>query len=300
MKKVMHPNALKILVIVVLVLLALMIATSSGSGAFLSNIFGFLTTPVQKMSTSVTDGVAEFIDLDALTTDELKARVQELTAENDALKKEMVEYYNLQQENEQLRSQLNIQEERPEYELQSAAVIMRDPNDLFMGFSIDKGYLAGISPGDPVMTDSGLVGQIKDVYATTSTVVTIFSEDLKISAFSKLHDESGVLSSDLIMAGSGTLRLNDLPSNTKITEKTIITTSGASGMYPKDLVIGYVVEVRQSDYDVSKYAIVKPYTDIKGVKNVTVITGFPGKDEEMPEMDLGGDAGTHEDTEANQ
>ena len=69
-----------------------------------------------------------------------------------------MDYETLKQENDQLKTQLGLEEEEPENELRAASVIGRDPNDVFYGFSIDQGTLSGVTQGAPVITDKGLVG----------------------------------------------------------------------------------------------------------------------------------------------
>ena len=99
------------------------------------------------------------------------------------------------------------------------------------------------------------------------------------------------------MAANGTLRLNYLKNDTEMYDGAIITTSGAGDNFPKDLVIGYVLSVEQSENDISKYAVIQPYEDIKTVKDVFVVTGFPGKDDEGPDINMENPT-TDEDPEA--
>ena len=145
-----------------------------------ASLLGFVTSPMQSVSTQVTGSVTEFVDLDALSRDELKSMIDSLTQENAQLRDQLVDYENTLQENEQLKVQLEITEEEPENTLRAATVIGRDPNDVFYGFSIDQGTLNGVEAGDPVITQNGLVGIVSQAYATTSKVTTLLSEDVKV------------------------------------------------------------------------------------------------------------------------
>lgn len=299
MKGFFKTNTFKIMLIIVMVLLIIIIYTAAAGGSFLSNTLGFVTTPMQKVSVAATDAANEFLNLDALSNEELKEMAEKLSSENSELRRMLVNYYDMEQENQQLRTLLDIQDENKDAQFYPASVIQRDPNDVFYGFAIDKGSLAGISVGDPVIVNQGLVGVVSEVYATTSMVTSLYSEDVKVASISKELDEIGVISSDIYMAANGTLRMNYLMNNTKIHEGSIITTSGAGGNFPKDLVIGYVVSVEQSENDISKYAIIQPYADIKNVKDVFVMIGFPGKNEEMPDIEIENPV-TDEDAEAQK
>ena len=91
------------------------------------------------------------------------------------------------------------------------------------------------------------------------------------------------------------LRLSYLSSDTQVEAGDIVTTSGAGGTYPKDIIIGQVQSVQKSETDISYYAVVKPYEDLTTVQDVFVIIDFPGAGEEIP-MEQGEDDGG-EDTE---
>ncbi len=279
MREVFRASGWKKLIVAVAVLLSLQVITAKGSGRIFSHILGVATTPMLKLTANAADKVNEYLDLDAMTKEELKEQNAALSKENIELRKQVIDYYNMVEENKQLKQQLKIQEQNPEVVHVAATVIARNPNDVFYGFSIDKGSLAGIREGDPVISEEGLVGVIAEVYSTTSKVKSLFSEDVKVASISKYYKESGVIGSNTMLAANGLLRMDYLLNDTKIQPGALITASGVGGVYPADLVIGYVTEVSQSEYNVSKYAIVQPYADIKKVKDVFVVTDFPGKDE---------------------
>ena len=48
-------------------------------------------------------------------------------------------------------------------------------------------------------------------------------------------------------------------------------------MYPRNLPIGTVKNVKNSEYDVSLYAEITPFADVKTVRDVMVITSFQGQ-----------------------
>ena len=161
----------------------------------------------------------------------------------------------------------------------SAAVISRDPAELFGGFTIDQGRLSGISVNDPVITSEGVVGWVSKVEATTSYVTTMLSPDTNIGVISKEKRESGVVSSDLLLADQGLVRMSYLTDETKLEEGDIITTTGLAGIFPKDLIVGQVKSLEVSDGGVTRCALIEPYVDVKEVHDVFVITDFYGKGE---------------------
>ena len=280
MRDFLKGSSFKALIITVVVLLGLMIYTASAGGSLIASIMGFVSTPMQSVATEVTDNVVEFLDLDGLSKDELKEMVTALQEENSRLYDRLIDYTQVKQENERLKVQLHISQQEPENEMLSASVIGRDPNDPFSGFSIGIGTLSGVSEGDPVITDKGLVGVVSRAYATTSKVDCLLSEDVNVAAVSIDKQESGLIGCNITMASSGLLRLSYLTGETAIEEGDIITTSGAGGVYPANLKIGVVQSVEKSETDVSKYAVVRPFEDLASVKEVQVIVSFPGQGED--------------------
>lgn len=287
MRDFLKGSSFKALIITVVVLLGLMIYTASAGGSLIASILGFVSTPMQSVATEVTDNVVEFLDLDGLSKDELKEMVTSLQDENSRLQDRLIDYTQVKQENERLKVQLHISQQAPENEMVSASVIGRDPNDPFSGFSIGIGTLSGVSEGDPVITDKGLVGIVSRAYATTSKVDCLLSEDVSVAAVSIDKQESGLIGCNITMASSGLLRLSYLTGETALEEGDIITTSGAGGVYPANLKIGVVQSVEKSETDVSKYAVVRPFEELASVKEVQVIVSFPGQGEDDTVTDPG-------------
>ena len=287
-------SSLRVLIIAIVVLLGLIIYTATAGGSFVAGLLGFVSAPMQSIATDVTGNVTEFFDLEGYSKEELKGLVERLQQERNALAQQLVDYEEKKRENEQLKQQLEIAELEPENEMRSASVIGRDPSDVFSGFSIDKGSLSGVSVGDPVITGQGLVGVVSEVYATSSMVTCLLSEDLQVAAVSIDREESGVITSNIMTASSGLLRLNYLSSTTALEEGDIITTSGAGGAFPANIIIGQVQSVEKSENDISRYAVVRPYEDLQNVKDVQVIISFPGKGDETPDLPLEGEPGVED------
>lgn len=301
MKGRLKISSLRVLLASTAVLIILALVTNARGSGPISSLLGFISTPMQKVSAQATETAMEFLNIDQMTKDELKAELTKQIERNNQLERELVGYYDIEKENIRLKGLLNIQEEEPDISTPiSAYVVGRDPNDVFGGFSIDKGKLAGIEKGDAVITDKGLVGIVSEAYATTSVVKTLFSEEVNVAAMSKKYEEIGVVTSDIMSAGNGVLKMTYLKNDTSITEGTIITTTGAGGVYPKDLVIGYVTSVHSSEHDLSKYAFIQPKEDIQNVKYVMVVNEFPGKGEEVIDQDNLTQSNGNQDAEANE
>ena len=277
MKDVFHSAGFKILIAVVFIMCGLMLYTASTGSSMVANLLGFVSTPMEKVSTVVTNNAAQTAGSAAQSKEELEEENAALKQQVEELNKKLINYYTYQQENAQLRKFLELKDENRDFKPVSAAVVGRDPNELFGQFTIDQGTAAGISVNDPVVTEDGVVGWISAVNSSYSRVTTIFSPETKISAVDKVNRDTGVVGCGLKLADEGLLRLSYLTSETAVKAGDLIVTSGIGGIYPKNLAIGTVKDVKNSEYDVSLYAEITPYVDVKNVQDVMVITSFEGQ-----------------------
>jgi rod shape-determining protein MreC len=277
LKDYFYSNNFKLLIAVVFILFGLLFYTAGTGGSAVSGLLGFVSAPMQKVSSVVTNNAAVAAQSVTRSNDDLAAENAALKKQVEELNMKLVNYYTYQQENAQLRKFLELKSENPDFKPVSAAVIGRDPNDLFYNFQIDKGTLSGISVNDPVITDGGVVGWISSVSGSYSRVTTILSPDTKISAIDKVNRDSGVVSSNIQFADRGIVKLGYLAANTTVKPGDMIVTNGLGGVYPRNLPIGTVTKVGNDPYDVSLYAEIKPYVDVKSVRDVMVITSFLGQ-----------------------
>ncbi|MBQ2667211.1 MAG: rod shape-determining protein MreC [Clostridia bacterium] len=267
----------KILVITVLIAIGLIVFSLSGSGPFFSSLFGTVSAPVLSVTTEMTEGAREFVNLDGMTKAELKAQYIALSEENRLLREQLVDYFEMKEENASYENILSVKEAMPDLGLTAAGVVGRDPGDLFYDFTINRGTLSGVSKGDAVITEMGIVGVVEEAYATSSRVRSILSEDTQIGAVVKECGESGVIRSNIQLADDGRVYLDYLEQDTQVRPGAIVTTSGTGGMFPTDLLIGRVAYVERDAVDSGYHAVVVPYVDVKTVSDVFVITSFDGK-----------------------
>ena len=280
MKDVFRSAGFKLLVALMFVMFCLMLATSNSTNSLTAKLFGSIATPMQRISTLVTNNAA------ATTTggkskEQLEAENRQLQAQVDALRKKLVNYYTYQQENAQLRKFLELKNENQDFKPVSAAVVGRDPDNLFGQFTIDQGTRSGVALNDPVVTDAGVVGWVSGVSSSYSRVTTILSPETQLSAMDKVTRETGIIGCDIKSADANLLKLQYLSSETKVAAGDLVVTSGIGGVYPRNLVIGTVKSVKRSDTDVSLYAEVTPAANVKDIRDVLVITSFAGQGEAM-------------------
>ena len=267
------------LAVTICILVGIIIYSAGTGGNLIANVFGVVITPMQKVSATVTNNAQTGLSNAARSYEDLVAENEALKQQVNVLKQQLVEFYQYKQENAQLKNYLELKESNPDYQFVSAGVVNRDANDMNCSFTLDKGSSAGVKINDPVITEQGVVGWVSQVSAMYCRVTTILSGDTSIAATDKVNRESGVVGCNLLLADSGLVKLGLLEAGTTVQTGDIIVTSGIGGKFPKDLLIGTALEVKPEENDVSLYATVQPFVDIKTVRDVIIITGFNGQGE---------------------
>lgn len=278
MKEIFKGRNFKILIAVLLVLLGIMMyaASRSTEQGFAASLASYITTPIQRLSALVSGGIDgfadQFEDIDAVRAENelLEKKCRELQAQ-------MVDYESLKAENEELRAISGISERNTDFKFEMATVISRDATDTFNTFIIDRGENHGVALYDPVITADGLVGYISQIGPISSKVTTIISSASSVGAVDSSTRDGGVLIGDLELASQGYAKLSYLARDCDVTTGDIVVTSGLGGIFPKNLIIGEVIEIKPEAQDISLYAVIEPSADISGCTTVFVITDFDGQ-----------------------
>lgn len=270
----------KILVVILTVLVGFMIMAvySGGTGQLAAQVISFVTVPLQRVSSGIAGSVTEFFDR-FLGASELYDENLRLREELSELRKRQADYETVKHENEQFREVLGVMENRRDLKMETAAVIARDPADRFYSFTIDKGEMNNISVLDPVMTADGLVGRVTEVGKTYAKVVTILDVAVDVGAYDSATRDIGIVSGSIELAADGQCKMEHLPRDSEAKAGSLVLTSGGS-LFPRDILIGRVVEVHPSVHGTSVIATIEPAAPIKSVKNVFVVTSFEGQGED--------------------
>lgn len=271
MKRI-NNKSLKPLIITLVILIAAAVL-SLGENSVIPSAVNAFTNGLFSVTASATASA------DTASYDDLKTENEKLRKENAELRKQLADYYDVKQENAKLWKYYDLKKQNPSYKIQPAAVIMRDANDDFYSFTLDIGTSSGVSVNNPVITENGLVGWVYKADLTTCKVKTILSPDTKAGAVDKQSNDSGIISGSASLSDNNLTSLTKLEENNKIKQGDMIVTSGTGGIYPGNLIIGRVKEIKFNSYDASRYAVVEPYEDIRRITSAAVITDFDTKGE---------------------
>ena len=224
--------------------------------------------------------------LNAMTTQVEKMynymfRYEALLAEKEELEERIAQMEDnarradaLERENERLREASGLVKSREGFVLVDSYIISWDSNDWTSSFTMDKGSAAGIEEGMCVVTANGeVVGLVTEAGSNYSVVKTVLDSSLEISATVASSGYNGMVQGGYVSGEKGMLHMNYLPSDAVIRNSDQVVTAGST-VYPRDLILGYVVDAGFDETGVAKFAILKPAADFGSLEQVFVVTQF--------------------------
>ena len=235
---------------------------------FVESSLGLLIAPVQTFNTGVFSWLKD--------KKKYFSSVKSLSAENDALKKELLDTraelnrLNLiENENSQLEALLDIKNQYKDYSVVGAKVIGKDPGNWFSTFTIDKGTDSGLNRNMVVMTQDGLVGKITECGYNYSKVISIINDSDAVSSQTLRGDNIGYITGDLNENGMCKMQYSEDISDILIGDT--IVTSHLSNIFPEGITIGNVQKLTVDKKTGMHYAIISPSVDFRHLDYVLVI-----------------------------
>ena len=206
---------------------------------------------------------------------------ESLKTENEALRKQVSQMEELAREadsvareNDRLRDILDMQRTHEEYVLVDAYIIAWSSTDWTNTITINRGTASGIEVGMCAITsDKEVVGVVTEAGADYAVVKTVLDSSLEISATIASSGYNGMVTGGYIDGRKDMMRMKYLPSSAVIRNNDQVVTSG-SAVYPRNLVLGTVVDAGFDDTGVAKYAVLEPAAEIGKLEQVFILTSF--------------------------
>jgi len=225
----------------------------------------FVSTPTNAMmrfTDSINDLMNTYEDNQRLKSQ--ISSLEQLEAQNEIL----------QSENEELSALLDLQPSLVGKNVIASSVISRSPDTWLDSITIDVGTNSSIEENMSVMTESGLVGHVTEVSATSSKVQLLITENNQMKNVAvSIQTDDGIVSGILSDYDEKTqeLILKQVPNDAKVSEGNTVTTSGLGGVSPDGLIIGEVTSASSDNFGLSQSVRVKPAADFKDIRSVLVI-----------------------------
>ena len=262
-------------VIIAAILIAVLLATvSSLTGLKLPDMLvqGVLA-PIRGGISQLTDRAQQFYNY--------MFEYEALQAENQALKEQLAAFSDearnadsIARENERLRSALGLATTYEDFKWADGYIISWSSNDWSSTFTINRGTNAGIQPGMCAITANGeLVGLVDQAGPNYAVVKSVLDSSLEISATIASSGYNGMVQGGYSTGLDGLLRMDYLPSSATIRNKDQVVTTGST-VYPRNLIIGHVVDAGFDDTGVAKFAILQPAADISSLEQIFILTEY--------------------------
>jgi rod shape-determining protein MreC len=192
-----------------------------------------------------------------------------LEREIDFLKNKLNAQQETVLENERLKNLLSLKQ-KSDLKAIASRVIGRSMDSWSSSLIIDKGKYHGIKSGLPVITYLGLVGRVVETAQFTSKILLINDPNLSVSAIIQRSRQEGLVSGTL----GPYLIMKYLPEQADVKIQDTVVTSGLNSVYPKGLIIGNVVEIRNEFSGLSLYAIIRPSVKLSDIEEVLIVTSW--------------------------
>ena len=264
----------KIVLIVALLLTGALAVASNLLGTTVGDVVvQTVLTPLRAGASALTDQAEKIYDY--------IFQYERLAAENAALREELSQIQennrdaaSIKRENDRLRQLLELKKEHADYELVDSYIISWDSNDWSYSFTINRGSSSGIEVGMCAITESGaVVGVVSKVGSNFAVVKSVLDSSLDISATIASSGYSGIVSGSYATGQVGMLRMDYLSSAAVVRNNDQVVTAGST-VYPRNLILGYIVDWALNDNGIAKYAILKPAADMDSLEQVFILTNF--------------------------
>ena len=273
MKRFFSSKVRTVLVIAVVLAAALTVIGNLTGSTPLDGAVKGLLTPISTAASHLKNGAAQLYSC--------LFRYEALAAENADLKEQLAQISNdarkldaMTRENARLRAALELQQDHEDYKLVDAYIIDRDSRDWASTFTINRGSASCHAEGMCVVTENGeVVGLITSVGSNYAVVTTVLDSSLEVSATIASTGYNGMVRGGYTVGLDGYLRMDYLPTSAVIRNQDQVVTSGST-VYPRDLVLGRIIDAGYDDTGVAKYAVLEPAVNVSSIEQVFVITEY--------------------------
>ncbi|AHF10828.1 MULTISPECIES: rod shape-determining protein MreC [Dehalobacter] len=282
MGKKINPMGIAVLVFAVL-LITLTTIHLTGLGSQSPNPVGNamqrVLSPIESAIWNLGDGIKDnFRAIFSFRTvkaenEELRKQVETLTGDNLQLKQQVLAALRYQELDAVFQSP-----SLESYEKIGATIINRNPSAWYQTVTVNKGSDHGVKVDDPVVANLGLVGKVISVTPKTSDVLLLLDGEGQVGAFARGNKGEaifgivkGTYKKNTRLNSSGELEMN-FRQDDEVNAGDLVYTSGLGEVYPKDIPIGVVTEIKIDAKGLLKVAAIEPIVDFDSLEEVYVVS----------------------------
>ena len=249
-------------------------------------VIAVMIYPFQRLTSlpgEVVGSIAAYFE----TQNQLLEDNRQLRQQHDQDAVQLAQMSAVQAENDQLRA-LQELEKRVDYPMQVAGIVYVERDIFKRKLFVDKGSQSNVIPGQVVVDDTGVVGQVTRVYPWISEVTLVTDKDHAVPI--------QVLRNGLraVVFGSGDISemsLRYMPVSADLVEGDVLVTSGIDGTYPPNLPVAKIIKIeRDPAYPFSRISCA-PLAGVDRHRALLIVSGLP----KIPERPKAGEASAEPD-----
>ena len=259
--------------IVVFILILTATLTVMGQTGPVKNAVNIVAEPFRRIGVGIKDAFEGFSSY--------FSSVEKLSEENESLadalreaEEKLSEAEAIKAENNRLRQYLDVKKAHPDLQLTEAMVIGNENENFMTLFTLNKGSDDGIALGMPVILPEGLIGSVCEVGYSWCRVRALTEASSSVGAYIPRSGEIGIIEGDISLKDTGSCILTYLSADADVQVGDLVLSSGKGSIFPRDMVIGTVTEVKTNEYLRTKTAMVDLSADLTSLKYVMIVTDF--------------------------
>lgn len=273
MRHFFSPRVRAVMIISLVIAVLLAVASNLTGKNIPGMVVQTVMTPLRTGAKVMTDQAEQIYDY-IFSYQSLKSENGRLKEELSQLQQNALEVDSLQRENERLRKLLELKAAHEDYELVDGYIIARSSSDWQSTLTINRGSNAGIAVGMCAITENGMVvGLVTEVGSSYAVVTTVMDSSIGISATIADTGYAGIVTGGYASGHKDLLRMEYLRSDAMIRNNDQVVTAGST-VYPRNLILGHVVDAGYDDNGNAKYAYLRPAVDVDSLEQIFVLTDY--------------------------
>lgn len=267
-------NTIKAVLIISVLIAVLLAIFSSLTGKNLGQIaLQAVLTPLRTGANAVAQQAEQLYDY-IFSYENLESENAALKEQLSQLQEDAREQDSLIREIERLRKLLELKEAHEDYELVDGYIIARSSLDWVSTLTINRGSAAGIAVGMCAITENGeVVGLVSEVGPNYAVIKTVLDSSIQISATIANTGYSGMVTGGYASGVEDMLRMDYLSSAAQIRNGDQVVTAGST-VYPRNLILGHIVDAGYNDTGIARFAVLQPAADIDSLEQIFILTAY--------------------------
>ena len=158
------------------------------------------------------------------------------------------------------------------YDITTAHVVFNTIHKTHNYIIIDKGRKNGITPDMAVVSPNGVAGVVSEVSDHFSTVISLLNPNSRVSA--KIMPVNQIGTVVWVDSEPDIAQMIDIPQHLLVAVGDSVVTSGYSDVFPKDILIGTVIEKFDNPSNTFLTIKIRLATDFRNLNNVYIISNL--------------------------